>query len=949
MKKLLSILLLFLSVKGVCQFPVNSTNGTATTTNLTRGIAAADSGFQYRSYFLDTASANRGRIDEVPGVMIRTAPNVIWLRNSTATAWIRQANINDIINITGCYTLLNGGIVTWSGTGLTMDVTLANYIIGCRLFSSPVSQVTLAAADVTNPRIDVIAVDTNNAVVVITGTAAATPVKPQVNTSSQLELTQILVPANATTPGGITQTIVYDENLGTPDEWDATFQAANGTVNFASTSIPFHLTIDAVPSTDAEGLMLFTAAAPVSMTDYSVVKLYIYNGSSYGQADDIQISLYSSGNPVTGALSAESYGYSHAVSGSYQIVTIPMSVFITGATNDLNQFDAIGIRIYESNSVNNLHFDYIQLQGGVPTGNSPYITNIFRIPGVDSFYFTRNGINYPIKDSIGSGGGSSYTFPYSVVAPGDAIQLENDTTANPANYFYGRNSAGRRGWYPQSGIVGVNIFNSDGTLTGNRTIDASNYNLKANNIGLFDFVSKPTYYTSTSRIRAFGAFDDAVGGGIMLSSTDEEGTDSSYIHVQEQNITINSRGGNLYIPNLNYTLSTTAKKIPIIDTASGYTYWIDPALIGGGDYNLLVENLGATGTEMQRSSNDTLYIRKIVAGDFILVDTLATGEIQVSLDTASSAFQAYIASYGGGGSGDGNLARAGVYGDGVHNQWLDTTINRIAYSEGNFIYRVAITDSIDNTTYDADAQAYIDAVNATDVTLTVTEKGFINDYVIGLKADGLWSLIYDQGLPIWGTAASSAVMLKLTHTTTWVNTPTFGSTGVTGNGTTQYGNLNFTPTNAFSSQDNSHIAVYIQNAVTDVNQTDIGVVATSPSRFLRINSRASSATQTYLNDATVGASTVASSAGFTIYTRTSSTNVAAYKNGTFVNNNTSTSTGLGTLNIYILASNQDGSPGVWSTRTMSLWSVGATLNATQVGNLSTRVNQLMTDLGINVY
>jgi len=184
--------------------------------------------------------------------------------------------------------------------------------------------------------------------------------------------------------------------------------------------------------------------------------------------------------------------------------------------------------------------------------------------------------------------GSTYTFPYSVVAPGSAIQLENDTTANPANYFYGRNSAGRRGWYPQSGIVGVNIFNSDGTLTGNRTVDASNYNLKANNIGLFDFVSKPTYYTSTSRIRAFGAFDDAVGGGIMLSSTDEEGTDSSYIHVQEQNITINSRGGNLYIPNLNYTLSTTAKKIPIIDTASGYTYWIDPALIGGGSSGITV-------------------------------------------------------------------------------------------------------------------------------------------------------------------------------------------------------------------------------------------------------------------------------------------------------------------------------------------------------------------------
>jgi len=575
MKKLLSILLLFLSVKGVCQFPVNSTNGTATTTNLTRGIAAADSGFQYRSYFLDTASANRGRIDEVPGVMIRTAPNVIWLRNSTATAWIRQANINDIINITGCYTLLNGGIVTWSGTGLTMDVTLANYIIGCRFFTSPVSQVTLAGADVTNPRIDVIAVDTNNAVVVITGTPAANPVKPQVNTSSQLELTQILVPANATTPGGITQTIVYDENEGTPDEWDATFQAVNGTVNFASTSIPFHLTIDAVPSTDAEGLMLFTAAAPVSMTDYSVVKLYIYNGSSYGQADDIQISLYNSGNPVTGALSAESYGYSHAVAGSYQIVTIPMSVFIAGATDDLNQFDAIGIRIYESNSVNNLHFDYIQLQGGIPTGNSPYITNIFRIPGVDSFYFTRNGINYPIKDSIGSGGGSSYTFPYSVVAPGSAIQLENDTTANPANYFYGRNSVGRRGWYPQSGITGVNnglVKNSSGVVG----LDSAGVNpltrlveINANNN---QFIIDQATNLELSGVNSY----------IYGYTQAELKTPHSFIRVKSDSILIEPYLGKLKIDTINYTLSTTGKKIMLRDTATGLVENIDPALIGGG-------------------------------------------------------------------------------------------------------------------------------------------------------------------------------------------------------------------------------------------------------------------------------------------------------------------------------------------------------------------------------
>jgi hypothetical protein len=371
------------------------------------------------------------------------------------------------------------------------------------------------------------------------------------------------------------------------------------------------------------------------------------------------------------------------------------------------------------------------------------------------------------------------------------------------------------------------------------------------------------------------------------------------------------------------------------------------------DFNLIVESLGATGTPVFRDNNDSLYIRKIVAGPFVLVDTLATGEIQVSVDTASTDFHNYIALYGndgGGEGGDGNLVRAGVYGDGTHNVWIDTTTRRVSYSEGNFIYRLAITDSIDNTDYDTDAQAYIDEVNATDVTLTTGQKTAINDYIIGLKADGVWALIYDQGLPLWGTAASSAITLKsIAPSTTWVNSPTFGSTGVTGNGTTQYGDLGFSPATAYSGQNNAHLAVYIQNSVTDVNQSDISSNTASPTRITRINSRAGSATQTYMNDATSSTATVATSAGFTLISRTSSTNIAHYKNGSFIANSTVTSAGLGTQNFYILAGNQQGTPGVYSTRTMSLWSVGATLDATQQGNLANRVNQLMTDLGINVY
>jgi len=195
--------------------------------------------------------------------------------------------------------------------------------------------------------------------------------------------------------------------------------------------------------------------------------------------------------------------------------------------------------------------------------------------------------------------GSTYTFPYSVVAPGNAIQLENDTTANPANYFYGRNSAGRRGWYPQSGITGVNIYNSDGTLTGYRTVNG-NYNgfemvnissLSINidgNEGMTGGIDiSGDNADNNYHIRTIGSVGESGIYGYRsenkLYSVTTAGSDSSFVQTDGENgISIKAFDGSLKIPLLNYTLSTTGKKIMIRDTATGDVWNIDPALIGGG-------------------------------------------------------------------------------------------------------------------------------------------------------------------------------------------------------------------------------------------------------------------------------------------------------------------------------------------------------------------------------
>lgn len=380
------------------------------------------------------------------------------------------------------------------------------------------------------------------------------------------------------------------------------------------------------------------------------------------------------------------------------------------------------------------------------------------------------------------------------------------------------------------------------------------------------------------------------------------------------------------------------------------------SILGSGNLTIgassLITKASGTGIHILYDlADDTLRHKTITADPFVKITVANDSTIHIGLDTASTAFHNFIAHYGNDGSGSGSgMVYGGHYPPTAAISWIDTVYQRMAYlGTDNFIRWIGITDSLNNTTYDTDAQLYFDALATVGTTLTPTQKGYLNTFYTGLKTDGLWSLAYDMGLPIWGSATPSGVMMKLTHTTTWVNSPTFGSTGVTGNGTSSYGNLNFSPATAYGSQDNASLAVYIQNDVVDVNQTDIGTVSTSPTRIIRINSRVGSATQVYLNGSVSSAATTATSAGFTFINRTSSSNIAHYKNGVFVANDTNTSTSLAANNIYILASNQDGSPGVFSTRTMSFWWIGATLTGTQAANLSTRVNALMTSLGINVY
>ena len=144
--------------------------------------------------------------------------------------------------------------------------------------------------------------------------------------------------------------------------------------------------------------------------------------------------------------------------------------------------------------------------------------------------------------------------------------------------------------------------------------------------------------------------------------------------------------------------------------------------------------------------------------------------------------------------------------------------------------------------YDPDAVAYFTAAGITDTT----EKNAVNQLVLDLKGTGSTP----NGTDLWTDAAAfypisptslSAAAYNLRDTTsfnmTWANSPTHASTGVTFNGTTQYGDTGFNPNTAsLANGYDITLGVQIVNAsVTAVGLLSANVSTTSRTQMILVS------------------------------------------------------------------------------------------------------------------
>lgn len=313
--------------------------------------------------FADTTTANLAHtLDSVGKLLYTHDVEGLWYRTCCPKHWIQLTG-----STFGCQGLTSGGIVSWDSLFI-FDVTSGLGCVNGKSFSFAQGVVTLSNSDLTNPRFDIIGVDTLGALFHITGTPAPTPVVPisQVDFQSQLILAIVRIDAGSSSAEGQVSQLIYDENVGQPTEW-VTSGTGSPLPDPNNTQNPYHLA-KAIKCANFSQLFnysdIHTTPTPVNIqSTYNVLKQFIYINSAFGVKSNLSVTLYSGSQPVTLPLDlSNAQGFNKGVIKSYQNVSIPLS--------DFTYFDSFmgvidGIRYTPSGAnADSFYIDYIILTGG---------------------------------------------------------------------------------------------------------------------------------------------------------------------------------------------------------------------------------------------------------------------------------------------------------------------------------------------------------------------------------------------------------------------------------------------------------------------------------------------------------------------------------------------------------------------------------------------------------
>ena len=247
--------------------------------------------------------------------------------------------------------------------------------------------------------------------------------------------------------------------------------------------------------------------------------------------------------------------------------------------------------------------------------------------------------------------------------------------------------------------------------------------------------------------------------------------------------------------------------------------------------------------------------------------------------------------------------------------------------------------------YDSDAQAFFTANS----TLTdVTQKNAINQFVLDLKSNNLWTLGKYMYLGFLGDSTRVKYNLftpssnVLTLSSGW----TYDSQGMKGNGTSAYAQTGYLSTGFFTDVNNKSLFVYSQtdsNTFYDIGaQGDYGIRDTLCPRY-------SNTFYGTLSFNGIQSVSNTNSKGLFIVSRTTSTTTRYYKGSTLLGTNAAAGDANCSRPDYLGGYNENGTPKYYSDRKISIYGRMKGLDATQVNNLNTCINTMLTTLSIPTY
>lgn len=239
---------------------------------------------------------------------------------------------------------------------------------------------------------------------------------------------------------------------------------------------------------------------------------------------------------------------------------------------------------------------------------------------------------------------------------------------------------------------------------------------------------------------------------------------------------------------------------------------------------------------------------------------------------------------------------------------------------------------------DADALAYIAAVEAADgQSLEEGVATAFTDFIVGCKADGIWSAIKASCI-LAGARTLSGALVPLVGTAPTNNNFVSGDydreTGLKGNGSTKY--LNSNRAADADPQNNASIAIWVTTPAANVNYYYLGALRTNPNVFSAISTNVGFS----LRSAGLGPNTNPTGTGLAGISQTASNSRNWRWAGATGSSNFGTA-GTYNGNIFVYGMNLNGAISNRSNGRLAFYSIGEAIN---LALLDTRVSTLMTDL-----